>query len=253
MMQKKNQSIHPWVNGFCEYFPDDWDHIKQLPLVVFFHGIGETYPKCSLDGYANVGLPRYIKDREERGIEGMPKECVVFMPQLNQDWAGGGTIGSIIEWAYNNYNSDRDRIYITGISMGGGEILDWGEQGRVSDVTAMLPICAASWFNTGWAQKYVDANMPILMTHGTADTTVGIDSSRSWKDGLNALGIKPETILKEIDGGGHNVWDETYSNIDIWDWLFAQDKSIVNVIFSIILNGKTYNINSNNTWTDATI
>jgi predicted peptidase len=242
MMQSKTTFVHSWVNGFWEYYPDNWDRVKKLPLVVYFHGLGDTFPKKSLQAYSDSGLPLKIKQ------SGMPFDCVVFMPQLNRDWAGGATIQNIIDWAIKNYAVDTNRIYLTGPSMGGGSIMDWAEQGRVSSVAAMLPICPASWFTTRYSQPYVDAGMPIRFYHAADDDVVDPSSSKSWMDGLNNLSINPKVERVLYPTGGHNVWDRVYNDINAWNWLFSKSKAKTVEAEFVFPSGK-YILYSDKTWT----
>jgi predicted peptidase len=243
MMQSKQVSIHPWVNGYWEYFPDNWDKVKKLPLIIFFHGIGETFPKKSLQAYSDVGLPLKIKQ------SGMPQDCVVFMPQLNSNWAGGGTVQAIIDWAVKNYAVDTNRIYLTGPSMGGGSIMDFADQGRVQEIAAMLPICPASWFNTAFAQKYFDAGTPIRFYHSEDDSVVSPASSKSWTDSLNKLGIKPQVTRVSLNGYGHNCWDYVYNEKAAWDWLFSQSRSNKKTVEAEFqFPGGKYTLFSDGTW-----
>jgi len=221
MMKSRTTFGHNWVHGFWEYFPDNWDKVRKLPLVVYFHGLGDTFPKKTLQQYSDIALPLKIKQ------SGMPFECIVFMPQLNRDWAGGGTIQNIIDWAIKNYPVDTNRVYLTGLSMGGGSIMDWAEQGRVSSVAAMLPICPASVFRLDIAEKYVTEKMPIQI-HCGADDKDFLPNSKSWVDGLNNLKIVPTSqlvVVTEPGNTGHNCWDWVYNQPATWNWLFAQSKA----------------------------
>jgi predicted peptidase len=177
----------------------------------------------------------------------MPFDCVVFMPQLNKDWAGGATIQNIIDWAIKNYAVDTNRIYLTGPSMGGGSIMDWAEQGRVSSVAAMLPICPASWFTTRYSQPYIDNNMPIRFYHAADDDVVNESSSKSWMDGLNNLGINPKVERVLYPTGRHNIWDKVYNDTDAWNWLFSKSKGKP-VEAEFIFPGGKYILYADKTW-----
>jgi predicted peptidase len=242
-MVMKPVSIHPWVNGYWQYTPPTWDKTTKLPLVVYFHGLGDTYPKKSLQQYSDIALPLKIKQ------SGMPHECIVFMPQLNRDWAGGGTIQNIIDWAIKNYPVDTNRVYLTGLSMGGGSIMDWAEQGRVSSVAAMLPICPASWFTTRYSQPYIDNNIPIRFYHAADDKVVDPSSSKSWMDGLNNLGITPRVERVLYPTGGHNIWSTVYEDNEAWTWLFKQIKAKPRTIEAeFFFPGGKYVLYSDKTW-----
>ena len=244
-LQVKPVSMHPWVNGYLEYTPPNWDKKTKLPLVVYIHGIGETFPKKTLAATADISLPLKIKQT------GMPFDCIVFMPQLNRDWPGGGTIQSIIDWAIKNYPVDTNRVYLTGVSMGGGSILDWVGYGRPSSVAAMLPVCPASWFNQSFAKLYVDNKMPIRFYHALDDNVVSYSNSKVWVDGLIKSGANPLPILITYDNGGHSIWARVYEDDEAWIWLSNQNKGgtpVRTIEAEFFFPGGKYVLYSDKTW-----
>ena len=110
---------------------------------------------------------------------------------------------------------DTNRIYVTGLSMGGfatWEILQ-REPGKFA---AAMPICGGG--DPAFIGKF--SKVPIWIFHGSADETVQPKRSRAMAAALTAAGGHP--IYTEYIGAGHDVWGQTYSDIKIWDWLFAQ-------------------------------
>ena len=94
---------------------------------------------------------------------------------------------------------DPMRVYITGLSMGG-----YGTW----DAIARYP---------GSFSK-----LPIWCFHGDADTAVRVIRSREMMDALKAVGSPAK--YTEYLGVGHDSWTATYSNPELYEWLFAQQR-----------------------------
>jgi predicted peptidase len=99
--------------GYLLYVPKDYSADKAWPLVVFLHGVGErgTNPeKVKVNG-----LPRLI-------AEGKDFEFIVVSPQCPPDkwWVGMDShVIALIDETMDTYNVDKNRVYLTGLSMGG--------------------------------------------------------------------------------------------------------------------------------------
>jgi len=113
---------------------------------------------------------------------------------------------------------DPDRIYITGLSMGG--FGTWSILARKPQIfAAAIPICGAGDPETVDAFKH----LPIRIFHGAADDVVPPAGSQLMFDALKKAGSDAELTL--YPGVGHNSWTQTYNNREIIRWLFAQTKS----------------------------
>ena len=125
----------------------------------------------------------------------------------------------ILESVANEFSVDRNRFYVTGLSMGG--IAGWDLLMRHSDVFAGgVPICGAA----DPAMASVLKDVPIWTVHGEEDVTVPTSATREVVAAIKAAG---GTKIKytELKGEGHTmrVWNDYVStNSDIYNWLYAQ-------------------------------
>ncbi len=109
---------------------------------------------------------------------------------------------------------DEDRVYLTGISMGGGGALRLALT-RPDVWAAAALVCAAPI--PGVEELAGNAlNLPIRLFHGDLDPMVPVDSSRAWHRRLLNLGVPADYI--EYPGVRHNAWDQAYKNGAIFDW-----------------------------------
>ncbi len=110
---------------------------------------------------------------------------------------------------------DEQRVYITGLSMGGYGT--WDALARYpGKFAAAIPICGGG----DPAQAEHMLGTPIWVFHGDEDNAVPVRRSREMVAVLRELGDSP--IYTEYEGVGHNSWSETYANRVVWDWLFSQ-------------------------------
>jgi len=206
---------------------------KKYPVVLFLHGAGERGDDNSLQ--LKHGAAEFARDDR---MEAYP--AIVIIPQcptdkkwVDADWAPksglgtfpdstSGSLSAAFKMVQSFIDSDRvdtSRIYVTGISMGG-----YGSWfAATSDMipfAAALPICGGG--DPSWADRY--GNMPIWAFHGTDDSAVPVGRSREMIEALKKAGHTPEPKYTEYEGGGHDVWTETYKRDDVFEWLFSQHK-----------------------------
>ncbi|HBJ33731.1 MAG TPA: phospholipase [Planctomycetaceae bacterium] len=207
---------------------------KKYPLVLFLHGAGERGD----DNFAQLKHGAAEFARADRQSE---YPCFVLVPQVpkeqkwvDADWSqseGNGTfpdspspafaaaLGAVKSWI-DSGDVDPSRVYVTGLSMGGYGT--WYAAAAAKDVfAAAVPICGGG--DPTWAKRY--EGMPIWTFHGTQDKAVPVGRSQEMIEALSKVGHKPEAIYTPYEGGGHDVWTETYRRDDLFRWLFSQHRS----------------------------
>jgi predicted peptidase len=209
-----NKTIHEGKDArrYVVYVPREYDPAKAWPLVVFLHGAGER----GNDGLAQseVGLGRAIRLWPDR----FP--CVVVMPQCPEGvWWDGAIqdIDAVYEAALRDYNIDRSRIYLTGLSMGGFGTWQYGAA-HADRFAALMPICGGGKVED--APKL--ASVPIWAFHGAKDEVVSVEQTRKMVEAVRKAGGKVE--FTEYPDLNHNSWDATYSDEKVAAWLFKQHK-----------------------------
>jgi predicted peptidase len=209
----------------------DKDGKDRYPLVVFLHGaFGRgTDNKAQL----RSGVDEFVKDAIRK-----KHPCFLAVPQCPPDkqwtnvgWSDGGRnvplaknpteplglVLDLIEALGNEYRIDKDRIYLTGVSMGGYGTWDLLSR-RPELFAAAIPIAGGG--DPAQAEKL--AKLPIWTFHGDADRLVSIDRPRDMVAALKKAGGAPK--ITEYKGGSHDAWTATYKNPEVLDWLFEQKK-----------------------------
>lgn len=188
-----------------------------LPLILFLHGAGES----GKDGVAmtKVGLGPAIRKDPKR----FP--ALVVFPQASHGYGWRGFNMAAALAALNDtiatHDVDPDRVYVTGISMGGyGTSAITGlEPERFA---AAVPICGGL---TGTAALVVErvARIPHWIFHGDADPIIPVEESREMVQVLRGAG--GEVRYTEYPGAGHNSWDRAYREPELLPWLLAQRRA----------------------------
>lgn len=185
--------------------PEGYATSKQAyPLLIFLHGAGER--GNDLERVKVNGPPRYLK-------EGQKYPFIVVSPQCpdGEIWNVDALSGMLSDLE-KKHRVDRDRIYLTGLSMGGYGTWEWAglEPKRFA---AIMPICGGG--SRMWSLNL--AGLPIWCAHGDADTVVPISESRSMIERAQRAGARIRFTIYE--GVGHGSWVPFYSSGEWVDWL----------------------------------
>lgn len=191
---------------YLRYVPADYaaDSEKRWPLVLFLHGAGER--GHDINQIKRHGLPKLIE-------QGKDFPFVVISPQCPPgEWWNVAMLEGLIEKVAREERIDRDRIYLTGLSMGG--FGTWALAIRHPErYAAILPICGGGERQLARVLR----DMPVWTFHGDADKVVPVERTQEMVDAIIAAGGSPRVTI--YPGVGHDSWTETYDNPEIYDWL----------------------------------
>lgn len=203
------QSFH-----YLKYTPKETGENGKYPLLVFMHGAGErgNADGSELDVAARHGF-------FARVAEGKEYPFMMVAPQCPADHYWGSYIESLnrfLDYIIANNNIDTNRIYLTGLSMGGTATWLWS-LGNPERFAAVAPVCGEgiSWY----AEKLV--NIPIRASHGDIDNVVSPHESLAMVSAINQRGGNASLTL--FPGVGHNAWDYAY-NDELVSWLMSHSK-----------------------------
>ena len=201
------------------YIPPNYDSSKKYPLVVMLHGAGSNhrlalrrvFGKSNVGDETDVEASRYFPQWDD-------VDYVVVTPYAR------GTVGyqgipeqdvyDVLADARKRFNIDENRIYLTGLSMGGGGTL-WIGLTRPDIWAAIAPVCPAP--PPGTFQLAANAlNFPVHFFHGDADPTVPVEGTRKWVSHLQDIGA--EVSYKEFVDVKHDSWVSAYDAGFIFEW-----------------------------------
>lgn len=199
---------------YMVYVPRDYDADKKWPVILFLHGAGER----GTDGLrqSEVGLGSAIR----KHASWFP--CIAVMPQCpNETWWNEPLLeqaSQCLDRILAEFSCDKDRVYLTGLSMGGYGTWKLGAM-YPDKFAALIVVCGKKW--PGVADKLT--KLPIWAFHGDADPVVPVTDSRELVAEIKAAGSN-SIKLTEYPKVQHNSWDATYNNDTVIKWLLAQKR-----------------------------
>lgn len=193
------------------YLPKDYQkHHKKYPLVIYLHGgsqRGNDLEKLNIYGY-----PYLV-------AQGKQFPFIIAAPQCPEGrfWSTDNWLDSLYSDLTSRYRIDTNRIYLTGISMGGYGT--W--QTAVAypyRFAAIMPLCG------GCDDSSMICNIkdvPVWTFHGTADDKVDVGGTARLVDSLTACG--GHVKFTRLEGEGHEI-QYLFAKPELYEWLLQHKK-----------------------------
>jgi len=196
------------VSGdFLLYLPADFDPhaAKKYPLLIFMHGSGES--GHDLGRLKRQGPPMIVESRPDFPF-------IVASPQAPGSLAGfdPATLDAMLDELIERLPIDVDRVYLTGLSMGGEWSYGWASMnpGRFA---AIAPVSGA--WDTAVACALKD--VPVWAFHGANDDVVPTADDQAMVESINKCGGNARiTIYPDV---GHGAWIPAYADPRLYEWL----------------------------------
>ena len=192
------------------YLPEDYAAKKNCPLILFLHGAGERGD--DLEKVKVHGPPKLVEQRSDC-------PAIVVSPQCPNERTWSPTqLSLLLDRCMKTLKIDLDRIYVTGLSMGG--FGTWALCAKEPErFAAAIPICGGG--DVTKAARLV--NLPIWVFHGAKDSVVTPDYSQKMVDAIRAAG-GTRVKLTLYPEANHDSWTETYANDEVAEWLLSQKR-----------------------------
>jgi len=212
------------------HLPDNYDENKSYPVILYFHGAGER----GIDNEITLknGVQNFASDENR-----IKYPCIIIVPQcppayrwVEVHWAlPSHTMPEQMSLPMKHsmlllneitelYSADTNRIYVTGLSMGG--FGTWDAISRFPNTfAAAVPVCGGG--DLAFAKTLT--GIPIWAFHGKLDKVVIPERSEHMIQEIIKHGGKfaKLTIYNNV---AHNAWVNAYSDQKMIDWMFAQTK-----------------------------
>lgn len=201
------------------YVPRGYNASRQYPLVVALHGPFSNHRLTMRRVFGKGGPAGEDEAEASRSFPQLPDVDFVVACPLARGTMGFHGIAErdvydVLADVRSRLSIDPDRIYLTGLSSGGGGAL-WLALTR-PDIWAAVAVVSPQAM-AGTAELAPNAvNLPIRLFHGTRDPVVPVAEARAWRDSLKAAGARVE--YTEYRDGRHNVWDAAYHDAAIFRW-----------------------------------
>ena len=183
------------------------DTLKRWPLLLFLHGSGES--GSDLEKVKTHGPPMLV-------ASGRKLPFIIVSPQAPAPvgWEPEN-LYLLLQYVKNNYRADPERIYLTGLSMGGFGTWTLAMK-HPEEFAAIIPICGGGDTSEAWKLR----NTPIWCFHGALDNSVPVEMDQQM---VNA--VKPfnaSVYFTVYPDANHNSWERTYNNDSIYQWLLSK-------------------------------
>jgi predicted peptidase len=218
--------------------PVNYDSSQHYPLVVCLHGRSGRGRR----NVRNIGANRAAQVLSEPDIRNRyPAFLLVPQTPPDRSWGyalddsvmagfhqrarGGRSMGvpidepviALIEDVSERWSIDRDRIYVTGQSMGGAGAWYLATE-HPNLFAATMPICGFA--SPSFAESL--ANVPVWAFHGEIDNGISVQFSRDMVAAIRAAGGSPR--YTEFEGIGHACAPLVFDDPNVLEWLFEQRK-----------------------------
>jgi predicted peptidase len=198
------------------YLPEAYSPSGEpVPMILFLHGRGESDGPLSL--VTKWGPPRRLAAGESMNY-------LVVSPQCPREsfWSADDQqqrLTELLAHIQKEFNVDKDRIILTGLSMGG--FGTWRLAADHPDVfAAAAPVCGRG--NPQDGAKLV--KLPIWAWHGVEDRVVPVERSVEMVEAIKAAG-GTKVRFTSLEHIGHASWQAAYQSSDLYQWFDRQKAS----------------------------
>jgi len=185
------------------YIPDSLSKRNKLPLVIFFHGMGEC--GGNVDKVNANSFPKYIS-------EGNDYDFVMIAPHDNGNNCSGMSsisLKGIIDDVINKYPIDTHRVIVTGFSYGAYYVYDLIIR-YPNFFAGAIPVAGG----TSYDEALLKTNIWAFV--GEWDTT---NYDRVVSLGEKVMKGNPNSKFTVIKGASHAITEEVYKNSDVINWI----------------------------------
>ena len=186
---------------------------QKYPLLIYLHGSSQR--GHDLNKLKAYGLPHLI-DR------GRDFDFIIASPQCpaGKLWSTDNWFESLYQELTAKYPVDTSRVYLTGISMGGGGTFDVAKD-YPHRFAALVPLCA---WNSDTTRLCSLRHVPIWTFHGTADEQVPFAETQSKVAALRQCRGNIRLTTLENEGHGIQWLYEQQGTYDIYEWMLRHRK-----------------------------
>ncbi len=199
---------HPYFGEFYYSIdiPEQFNGKEKAPLLLFLHGAGERGKDYEL--LRKIAVPRFLHEGK------IKVNAITVCPQCPEGvvWVNlAHMLVDFLEYIIEEYNIDREKISMSGVSMGGygtWEMAIFAPQ----YFKKIAPVCGGG---TVWRAGLIEAD--VWAFHGDRDTVVPTVNSYDMVDAARNAGKNARLTI--FHGCDHNSWDEAYLDSRVLEWL----------------------------------
>jgi len=192
---------------FLLFLPEGYgEDDRKWPVIVYLHGA--SVRGSNLSRVKRYGLPWLVETRRDFPFIVISPQCPAGKRWVDID---PNRVLDVLDAVCSEYAVDVNRIYLTGVSMGGhgAWFLAHRYPGRFA---AVAPLCGRA--DTAWVETLI--GMPAWVFHGEYDRVCPKRYSDRMVAALDSLGAEVKYTLYR--GAGHDIVTRTYKNEELYEW-----------------------------------
>jgi predicted esterase len=223
--------------GFYEFKPYDYNNTTtKYPLIIFLHGTGERgNGTTELNRVLYNAIPKYCANGATMtyNYNGQSFSFLVLSPQLNSSYGTWENfyVEEMIKHARQNLRVDPNRIYLCGLSLGGGGVWKYATASGANalGLAAIAPVCATSEGSTYC--HIAQQSLPVWAFHALDDYTVHWTNTRYCLDQINACSPIVAPKVMYYPDGGHGIWDRAFDmqhnfqTPNVYEWFLSNSRT----------------------------
>jgi predicted peptidase len=211
---------HPIRLEYLLYLPRSYQTTPttRWPLMLYLHGAGER--STNVFGVTWHGPPKLVR-------QGRDFPFIIVAPLCPpKEWWSDTKLLRLLDNVQDEYRVDTNRVYLTGMSMGGSGTWSLGLS-HPDRFAAIAPICGsanpASLKKRSSEQIETIKSLPIWVFHGAKDPTVPVAASEKMVAALKEIG-STKVIFTKYPDADHDSWTATYNNGNLYQWLLKHQR-----------------------------
>lgn len=233
--------LHTSLGGYYESLPVDYNAQpnKKYPLLIFVHGSGERGDgsQAQLPRVTANGPPKLIKLGKfptSFTVGGKQFSFIVISPQISSTSGSNAAMGALLSHCLQTYRVDEQRIYITGLSMGG--LISYNLVGSKKEAAdrfaATLLVCPNAISTDVRSANIANSNLPVWTTNNSGDPAAKVGGAIKLVDMINAQNPPPtpKAKLTIFNANGHDAWSKTYDpafkedGLNVYEWMLQYSR-----------------------------
>ncbi|HJT74459.1 MAG TPA: PKD domain-containing protein, partial [Chitinophaga sp.] len=227
--------------GYYEFVPPSYAGSKDsFPLLIFIHGIGELgNGTTNLPAVLRNGVPKLLNNGtfpSSFTVNGRTFSFIVASPQF-KNIPGPTDVLSLINYLRKKFpRIDSKRIYVTGLSMGGGATEDFVSAGSFYSQVPAAAVAVCGNMNPlsqkSAAKAVAQNDIPVWFLHNENDPTVPSQYSKDWVTQIDANNPVSSAMprLTIFNASGHDAWTKSYdpsykeNGMNVYEWMLQYEK-----------------------------
>lgn len=208
------------VLHYLYYLPKDFQKTgtNRWPFMLFLHGAGERH--SDLSRVAIHGPLKLVKQGQD-----FPFIIVAPLCNNNQHWDNAPLL-ALVDHISKTLPVDEERIYATGLSMGGYGTWNLG-LAYPERFAAIAPMCGGGQMIdpivTRNDKPEAFLSLPVWAFHCQGDPTVPVGESTRMVEALKKLGCT-DVQLTIYPRKEHDCWTEGYQNPELYKWFLSHTR-----------------------------